>query len=308
MKNKKLILAFLVVDLLVAFAFFAWLFWLKDNPAPLAFDSERALQDVVNQVALGPRVPGSDAHQKAQDYIQQELKSAGWQSKVFKQDINGHTAYNILAIRSGAPPTILLGAHYDSRIQADQDPTPANHLQAVPGANDGASGVALLLGIARGLPVTSTPCALLFIDIEDNGNLPGWDWIQGSTSFAADISFRPKAVVIVDMIGDRDLNIYKEKNSDPELTRQIWKTAKNLGYESTFISDYKYEVLDDHLPFIKKGLRAVDIIDLDYKYWHTTQDTPDKVSAASLEKVGQTLLVWIQNYGACLQQGNCNEK
>jgi glutaminyl-peptide cyclotransferase len=122
------------------------------------------------------------------------------------------------------------------------------------------------------------------------------------------MTIQPQAVVIVDMIGDADLNIYMEKGSDAGLTRQIWKTAKTLGYESAFIPEEKYQVLDDHVPFIEKGLRAVDIIDLDYPYWHTLQDTPDKVSAASLQKVGDTLLAWIRDYGACLAQQNCNEK
>ena len=99
-----------------------------------------------------------------------------------------------------------------------------------------------------------------------------------------------------------------ERNSDSELTTQLWQTAQKLGYENVFIPKYKYRVVDDHIPFINKGLRAVDIIDLDYKYWHTVQDTPDKISATSLEKVGQTLLVWIRDYGVCLKNQNCNEK
>ena len=135
---------------------------------------------------------------------------------------------------------------------------------------------------------------------------PGWDWIQGSQVFADNISFQPKAVVILDMIGDADLNIFMEKNSDAGLTDQIWKTAKSLGYESSFKPKYKYSVLDDHIPFINKGFRAVDIIDLDYHYWHTIQDTSDRVSAASLKKVGDTISTWINIYGPCLQQQNCS--
>ena len=98
------------------------------------------------------------------------------------------------------------------------------------------------------------------------------------------------------MIGDADLNIYMEKNSDEEYTRQIWDTAAKLGYDKAFIPQYKYQVEDDHLPFIQKGLRAVDIIDLDYPYWHTVQDTADKVSAGSLSIVGTTLLTWIKSF------------
>jgi Zn-dependent M28 family amino/carboxypeptidase len=104
---------------------------------------------------------------------------------------------------------------------------------------------------------------------------------------------QPRAVIIVDMVGDADLNIYKERNSDPEIMDEIWGTAKRLGYESKFIPDYKHSMLDDHTPFLEAGIPAVDIIDFDYPYWHTTQDTPDKVSAESLQVVGETLRAWL---------------
>lgn len=298
MKNRRLILSLFAIDILIVVGVLGWYTWTKAQPQPAAhFDGERALKDVEAQVAFGPRIPDSDAHAKAIKYIQDELAAAGWQSTVEKAQIDGHTALNILAIRSDKKPVILLGAHYDSRLYADNDPNPANHTVPVPAANDGASGVAVLLEIARTLPINSTPTALLFIDIEDNGRIPGWDWILGSKAFAANMTDLPKAFVLVDMIGDKDLNIYMEKNSDPELTRQIWDTAKTLGYDSAFIPVEKYQVEDDHLPFIEKGIRSVDIIDLDYPYWHTIQDTPDKVSAVSLQKVGETLLAWISKYG-----------
>jgi glutaminyl-peptide cyclotransferase len=103
----------------------------------------------------------------------------------------------------------------------------------------------------------------------------------------------PGAVLIVDMVGDADLNIYKERNSNPDLTDQIWEVAKALGYESKFIPEYKYSMIDDHTPFIEAGIPAADIIDFDYPYWHTVQDTPDKVSALSLEAVGETVRTWV---------------
>lgn len=308
MKNRRLILSLIILGLLSVLSAVGWFAWMKTQPEPvLRFDGERALRDVAAQVAFGPRTPASEAHQKTIAYIQTELTAAGWQSRVETAQFGGQTALNILATRNKKAPVILLGAHYDSRLVADNDPNPANQTVPVPGANDGASGVAVLLELARNLPAESTATALLFIDIEDNGRLPGWDWILGSRAFAANLPIPPpQAVVIVDMIGDADLNIYMEKNSDPMLTRQIWETAKNLGYESAFIPVEKYRVTDDHVPFIEKGLRAVDLIDLDYPDWHTLQDTPDKVSASSLQKVGETLLAWIRAYGPCLSQQNCN--
>ena len=98
---------------------------------------------------------------------------------------------------------------------------------------------------------------------------------------------------MIDMIGDSDLNIYKERNSNVELTDAVWATAKALGYEGKFIDEYKYSMIDDHSPFLEAGLPAIDSIDFDYPYWHTAQDTPDKVSAESLKAVGETLRSWV---------------
>lgn len=307
MKKRRLLLILLSFDFLVVLGILGWFILSRIHPSTAGFfDGERALKDVDAQVSFGPRIPDSPAHNKSIIYIQLELKNAGWNGNLIKQDINGHIAYNIMATRNYAEPILLLGAHYDSRFYADNDPLATNRTVPVPGANDGASGVAVLLEMARTLPTESIPTALLFIDIEDNGHIPGWDWIQGSQAFVSSMIIRPKAVVILDMIGDADLNIFMEKNSDAELTNQLWKTAKTLGYASAFIPEYKYQVLDDHVPFIEKGFRAVDIIDLDYPFWHTTQDTPDKVSAASLQKVGDTLLAWIRDYGPCLKLHNCS--
>jgi Zn-dependent M28 family amino/carboxypeptidase len=310
MKSKRFTFGLIAIGFFLLLTTMAW-FYLpagSQNLAQLHFSGERALKDVIKQVEFGPRIPDSTAHSQTIQYIQAELKLVGWNSSVLNQSINGHTAYNILATRNSETPIILIGAHYDSRLYADNDPNPANHTVAVPGANDGASGVAVLLELARNLPRDSTPAALLFIDIEDNGQIPGWDWIQGSRAFAADMPFRPLSVVIVDMIGDSDLNIYMEKSSDKVLTSQLWKTAKSLGYQDAFLPSYKYQVIDDHTPFLEKGIRAVDIIDLDYPYWHTVQDLPDKVSASSLQKIGDTLLKWINDYGPCQQRQDCIEK
>jgi glutaminyl-peptide cyclotransferase len=189
----------------------------------------------------------------------------------------GHPIKNILATRSEQPPKILLMAHYDSRLFADNDPDPGNRITAVPGANDGASGVAVLLELARTLPKDTLPIGLLFLDAEDNGRIEGWDWILGSRAFVKTMDYKPQAVILI----------------DKALTQQIWDTAKSLGYAQTFIPEGKFTVLDDHIPFIEAGIPALDIIDLDYPYWHTVSDTPDKVSSASLETVGRTLWTWV---------------
>ena len=258
------------------------------------FDGARAYQDVAYQMSLGPRLPGSAAHQQAIDWMVESLKSVGWQVEIQKAELLGHPLQNVIAKRGSGEPWILLGAHYDTRLFADHDPDPAARQEPVPWANDGASGVAVLLELARVLPKNiDGEIWLVFFDAEDNGDIEGWDWILGSRAFAQSLESSPDGVVVVDMIGDADLKIYKEANSDPDLSGAIWQQAAELGYEETFIDSVKYSILDDHTPFLELNIPAVDIIDFDYPFWHTRQDTLDKISAQSLQTVGDTLLAWL---------------
>jgi len=260
--------------------------------APARFSGQCAYQDVVAQVDFGPRIPGSEAHAQTIFYIQEELRKAGWKVELQETQWQGFAIQNIIASRTDELPQLILGAHYDSRLLADQDPGPGR-TEPVPGANDGASGVAVLLELARTLPANSIPVWLVFFDSEDNGGLDGRDWIMGSWAFVASLSFQPGAAIIVDMVGDADLNIYIEANSDTTMVNEIWAQASALGYGQQFIPSLKYSMLDDHTPFIEAGIPAIDIIDFDYPYWHTASDTADKVSPNSLQIVGETLLAWI---------------
>jgi Zn-dependent M28 family amino/carboxypeptidase len=260
------------------------------------FDGDRAYQDVVYQVSLGPRWPGSEAHSKTIQWILLELNAAGWRTET--QDVNlvDQQLHNLIAQRGTRRPWIILGAHYDSRLWADLDPDPAKRKEPVPGANDAASGVAVLLELARVLPKDLRKQVwLVFFDAEDQGNIQGQDWILGSRAFVEQLSVIPDKVVIVDMIGDSNLKIYFEDTSNQELARQIWDQAAKAGFEAQFIKENKYQILDDHIPFVQRGIDASVIIDFDYPYWHTTSDTPDKVSAHSLRAVGETLLQWLGN-------------
>jgi Zn-dependent M28 family amino/carboxypeptidase len=178
-------------------------------------------------------------------------------------------------------------------MHADRDADVANQTMPVPAANDGASGVAVLLELARSLPKNTVPVWLVFFDAEDNGDIQGWDWILGSREFVRNNPVTPRAVVVVDMIGDADLNIQRERNSNSGIMNEIWDVAKELGYDDRFLPGYKWSMIDDHTPFLEAGIPAVDIIDFDYPYWHTMQDTPDKVSAESLKAVGETLRTWV---------------
>jgi Zn-dependent M28 family amino/carboxypeptidase len=158
--------------------------------------------------------------------------------------------------------------------------------------------VAVLLEIARVLPETEKNVWIVLFDAEDGGDIAGQEWILGSQAFAEELPGMaggrlPDAVVVVDMIGDADLNIHIELNSSAELTAEIWAAAQRLGHGDVFIPAPKYSILDDHTPFRRMGIPAVDLIDFDYPYWHTVADTPDKVSAESLAAVGETVLAWL---------------
>lgn len=243
-------------------------------------------------MAFGPRTPGSIAHTRTITWMVSELHKAGWQ--VILQDATemGHPLQNVIANQTSAAPQIILGAHYDSRLFADQDPGPGRNAP-VPGADDGASGVAVLLELARSLPRDILPTELVFFDAEDDGGFAGWDWLLGSRAFVASLTIRPREAVVLDMVGDANLNIFMECNSNTALSQAIWAQAAALGYAKQFIPRTKYCMLDDHTPFLQAGIPAVDIIDFDYPYWHTAADTADKVSAQSLQTVGRTVLAWL---------------
>ena len=266
----------------------------SSGQARKTFDGQQAYQDVLYQMSLGPRIPGSVAHQKIVQWLTAQLSQEGWQVEVQNGTMMGHPIQNVIARKGSGKPWIILGAHYDSRMWANMDPDPAKRQQPVPGADDGASGVAVLTGLARAIPAQPDKQTwLVFFDAEDDGEIPGWDWLLGSEYFVNHLACCPTAAVIVDMVGDANLDIYQERNSNPQIVQQIWDQAAQLGFSANFIPQYKYSMEDDHTPFLQAGIAAVDLIDFDYPYWHTTQDTADKISANSLYMVGQTLLEWL---------------
>lgn len=251
------------------------------------------------QCDFGARVPGSRAHAETMGYISSVMKSYGhsvrlqnfsYHNFLLKRNLVGT---NVIADKPGGNDVILLGAHYDTRPFADS-PQSSDKSQPVLGANDGASGVAVLLELARILANAELNYTLrfVFLDAEDSGGSGLEGWIVGSTQYVSSLGETErraiKAAIIVDMVGDRELELKWEGSSDLDLTRAVWEYAKRLGYQQ-FIDSHGYTLYDDHRPFLEAGIRAIVIIDFDYPFWHTTLDTPDKVSASSLQAVGRTL-------------------
>jgi hypothetical protein len=264
------------------------------TPTPQAsFSGEIAMQHAAAQMQWVPRHPGTEGARLCGDYILQQLADLGWSAEEQPFTYRETNCRNLIGKR-GSGPLLIIGAHYDTRRRADSDPTPENRTQPVPGANDGASGVAVLLELARVIQpeALGRTIWLTAFDAEDNGGLDGWQWIVGSQYMVDHLSETPQGMVLVDMIGDADLQIYYERSSTDALKENIWQVAADLGYPS-FIAQNKHHIIDDHTPFLRAGIPAVDLIDFDYPYWHTVQDTLDKISAASLHAVGHTLQTWL---------------
>ncbi len=258
-----------------------------------AFDGGRAMDHLRALVGFGPRPAGSAALGETRKYIREQLGALG--IKVVDQAFDADTPVgkvkmiNLVATIPGARPgRVIIAGHYDTKLFRE--------FRFV-GANDGGSSTAFLLEIARVLKPRSNAFSieLLFLDGEEAfGEWAGTDHTYGSRYYV-DAARRAgtlssiKALVLVDMIGDRQLNIRRESYSSPWLTEILWSTAQRLGLDDAFVPEV-LAVEDDHVPFLQAGVQAVDIIDLDYEPWHTAGDTLDKVSARSLEVVGKVLL------------------
>jgi hypothetical protein len=249
---------------------------------------------VLEQCGYGPRPSGSTNLLLLGDYILEVLAGYGWSTEVHEFVYRDVPLRNLVASK-GSGPLVILGAHYDTRPYADYDP-PETREQHILGANDGGSGVAVLLELARVLDMERVPyeVRLIFFDAEDRGNLDGWPFSVGAEQYAEELDTDPEFVIVVDMVGDQEQRFYWEGYSDPELNQELWSLAADLGYEEQFIPQVQWEIIDDHLPFVNKGWVAVDVIDFDYPHWHTTQDTADKVSAESLGRIGTVLEVFLE--------------
>lgn len=267
------------------------------------FDGDRAYDLIQRQTALGPRHPGSTGHEEARELLVTEL--AGLADIVQEQtflyeDTDAKTEFELTNIIASFSPEnrhrIMLGAHWDTRPRADCDPDSLAREKPILGANDGGSGVAVLLEVARLLH--QRPAAvgvdIILFDGEDYGREGDIErYLLGSAHFAANMgSYRPRFGIIVDMVGDRDLDIYMERYSATvagSVVDLVWDTAERLG-SGSFHREIRYAVWDDHIPLLRAGVPCIVLIDFDYAFWHTLEDTPDKCSPGSLAAVGQLLL------------------
>jgi len=253
-----------------------------------SFSGTRAYRHVRAQCKLGPRPPGSDAGRRAGEYIIKNLQETNWDVRTQEFEEHETDLRNIIGVK-GEGPVVILGAHYDTRPIADREP--GDRKPPVMGGNDGASGVAVLLELARTLDVEKSEHQvwLAFFDAEDSYGIGDWEWSVGAWHLADSLTIRPSYAIIVDMVGDADQQLYWEWSSTRWLQEQVWDIAHDLGYEAQFVAEYRHSIIDDHLPFLYHDIPAIDIIDFDYPYWHTSQDTEDKVSPESLERVGRVL-------------------
>ena len=268
------------------------------------FNAQKAFAELVKQCDIGPRYPGSEGQIKCRDYLVTTLSR--YADKVttqpfpvtFGRPAKTVEAYNVIAhFLPDKEERILLCAHWDTRPWADKDPDPRKRETPILGANDGASGVAVLLEVARLLHAQPPDVGvdIVLFDGEDAGTEGSMQsWAQGSAYYARHLAPKDRQVmgVLVDMIGDADLEILQEYNSKAyarPVVDRVWAIAKELGC-TAFKPLTGSSIMHDHIPLLQVGVPCIDLIDLDYPPWHTTADTPDKCSPASLDQVGRVLV------------------
>ena len=271
--------------------------------APPVFSGERAYQILIEFCQLGPRVPGTEAHRRAADFIAGRLQKLPL--RITRQSFDYYDSLkservrfeNILAaFYPERTKRILLCTHWDSRPYADREADSSLHNQPILGANDGGSGVAILLALAELLAQRDPKLGvdLVFFDGEDYGpEGMSNQYLLGSKHFAKEAGrYWAEYGLLLDMVGDADLTIYQERYSAlfaSDVVRKVFSRAAKLGLPA-FVPQVKHAVMDDHIPLLDVGLRVIDLIDFDYPFWHTLKDRPEACSPNSMGQVG-TLLV-----------------
>lgn len=282
------------------------------SPAPVPeIDGQAALAYATAQVDMGPRIPGSEGHRRAAAWLDSLLRvradtvvTQAWTHVTLRGD--SLPMRNLVArFRPDATHRLLFLAHWDTRPMADAD-TGSRAKQPVPGANDGASGVAVLLAMADALAARAPEVGvdLLLVDGEDYGDFSeDADVLIGSRYYARNqIGPKPEYAILLDMVGATHSRFRKEGYSviaAPALVDAVWAMAKRMGYEALFVDQTGPAITDDHIPLQQVGIRAIDVITefgsgTGFPYWHTVDDTVDKLSAATLEAVGNVMMAMVR--------------
>ncbi|HYT64185.1 MAG TPA: M28 family peptidase [Gemmatimonadales bacterium] len=278
------------------------------SAATREFNGRSAFSYVEQQMAFGPRIPNTLGAQKTGDWLLTELRARA--DTVIVQNFQQRTSKgktlqlrNFFArFRPQASDRVLFLAHWDTRPFADKSQNLGQQRMPVPGANDGASGVAVLLGLADALKAKAPAIGvdLLFVDGEDYGDFSDTtETLLGARYFAKHQppGYTTLFAVLFDMVGDKDLDIQQEGFSlanAPEVVQRVWQTADRLGYGRIFQARAGQPLTDDHVPLQQAGIRAIDVIDFDFPFHHTTEDTIDKVSAESLQIVGDVAVALVR--------------
>ncbi|MBN2544038.1 M28 family peptidase [bacterium] len=292
------------------FCFIVFILFISCNSGDevYTFDGEAAYEYLLGQCNFGPRPPGSETHIQCLNYLVDHFQK--YADKVEKQTFS-HLGYNgqfipmtniIAKFNLDRKDRIVLLAHWDTRPWAEYSENEEDLETPIMGANDGASGVAILMQLAVMFNEKPPPVGvdIFLTDGEDYG-MPGDidNYLLGAKYYARNLRGQlPQCGILLDMIGDKDLQIYKEKYSvryAPKIVERIWHIADSLGI-TEFKNSEKHTMIDDHLPLNEAGIKTVNIIDFDYPYWHTQKDTPDKCSPESLAKVGTVLANFVYTY------------
>lgn len=298
----------LVFVLAAAVSYFGFLGYGLLTPAFVVepFSGDRALAYVEKQVEFGDRSTGSPSNIRMGDWLIEELRLLGWD--VVVQPFvapNNVAARNIIAIRSLTPTPTRTGmilTHYDTRMFADRDASPANHIQPTLGANAGGSGTAVLLELARTLDIANTghTICLVFLDAEANADIEGWQGALGSTQLVQRLDSdiprcrAPRFGVYLDMVGGQSQRLFAETTSYPLLTKNVWDVAAELGHGSTFINEPTWSADDAHSRLRESEVPAITISDYSYPHRATMQDTFQQLSAEALGQLGGTLKAWLE--------------
>ena len=282
---------------------------LSVNPAwaEPQFDGPLALEHIVSQVSFGPREPNNPrAKQKTVSFIKQTLQPLADRITTQQFSHEGLPGTNLWAsfdaVSKGSAQRIMLGAHWDTRPQAEKDRNPALRNQPIAGANDGASGVAVLLELARVFAANPPPVTvdLVFFDLEDMGNINGLPYSIGASEFiAANPFYRPNAGIIVDMVCAKNLSIPREQYSQSlagKIMDTVWAIAKQQN-SRVFKDRAGIRIMDDHVPFLRAGIKVIDLIHYPFPdHWHSSADTVDKCSSDSLQQVGNVVQQFVATY------------